>query len=255
MPKSRRQQRKQRGGGGDKKLNVILDLDETVLYFLKAAKWAEVPEEEKPKYSIHGKKDVFVLRPHLREFMNELFANYNVSIWTWSDAEYAHDVANILSENEPEKFAYIWSADDADASYTMFGRAKDLNYIWYTVKAKGFQPCNTILVDDLDDNVRNRSNVRNSIHVKAFALFGTDKKRSGPYKEMYTDTTLLSVLTILKEIVTKRDFCAEGDLPFPFPSHTESNKPITGSNVEVGAVGGAGASRRQTRRQRRTRRP
>lgn len=239
-----RQTRKNsRSRGGAKKLNVILDLDETVVHFLKEAKWAEVPDADKPKYQTHGTKNVFVLRPHLREFMDELFANYNVCIWTWSDADYAQDVANILSDKQPQKFTHIWSEAHADEATEKHGCNKDLNYIWYQLKVPGFQPCNTVLVDDLPSNVRNSCNVKNTIQVKPFALFGEKKNRSGPYEPLYDDNTLLSVLKVLRKVAAASDYCAQGDLPFPFPNHTKENKPITdGSNSSSG-----GSTRRRSR--------
>lgn len=247
-----RQTRKGARRGGAKKLNVILDLDETVVHFLKEAKWAEVPDADKPKYQTHGTKNVFVLRPHLREFMNELFANYNVSIWTWSDADYANDVANILTDKHPEKFANIWSEAHANEAAEIHDCSKDLNYIWYTLNARGFQPCNTILVDDLPGNVLNSCNVKNTIQVKPFALFGEKKNRSGPYEPLYNDKTLLSVLKVLRKVADAGDFCATGDLPFPFPDHTKTNKPITdGSNSNKGGCGSCGRlTRRRSRRRR-----
>jgi hypothetical protein len=199
-------------------LNVVLDIDETLIHYLTAEKWATVPAIEKAKYeaAIDG-KDVFVFRPEVRKFLKLLFAKYRVSLWTWSDAAYAKGVSNLLTDGHPERFAHIWSSEHAAESEAIHGNSKDLNYLWYVLDVPGFLPCNTILVDDLPANVNNSSNLYSSIQVVPFVLFG-DKARNKPYSPMDNDTTLRSVYKIIKDVADSVTYCVDGDLPFPFPN-------------------------------------
>ena len=231
-------------------LNVVLDLDETLIHYLKAEKWAMVPLTEKAKYEVIADgKDVFVLRPDVRKFLKSLFAKYRVAIWTWSDADYAKGVADLLTDGAPEQFAHIWSSEHAAASEEIHGNSKDLNYLWYNLKVPGFLPCNTILVDDLPDNVNNSSNRYNSIQIAPFVLFG-DKSRNKPYAPMDNDTSLQSVLKIIKGVAESADYCVDGDLPFPFP-HRKSAPLI---KTQSGGRKRRDSSRRRSIRYRSTRR-
>jgi hypothetical protein len=202
-------------------LNVVLDIDETLIHHLTTEKWATVPPTEKAKYeAVIDGKDVFVLRPEVRKFLKLIFARYRVSLWTWSDADYAKVVANLLTDGRPERFAHIWSSEHAAESEVIHGNSKDLNYLWYVLGVPGFLPCNTILVDDLPANVNNSSNLYSSIQVAPFVLFG-DKARNKPYSPMDNDTTLRSVYKIIRGVAESTDFCVDGDLPFPFPDRKD----------------------------------
>jgi len=206
-------------------MNVILDIDETFVQYVAAGDWAALPEEEKAKYKITGNpaKGVFIHRPHLKEFLEYLFANCKtVNLWTWSDQEYANGVAKLIGEYGPKfKIANAWYDMHVDASIELDGFNKDLNYIWYDVGK--FQPCNTILIDDLPENTNNPANRLNGIQLKAFNVLGEKlskeerkknpgKIRTGHYTDLSKDDTLLKVIETLKGI--------EQPCKRPFQSHT-----------------------------------
>lgn len=213
-------------------MNVVLDIDETFVQFVGPRDWAELPEEQKIKYETtppteHG---LFVLRPHFDEFFDFLFKNAaTVNLWTWSEKEYAESVAALIQDHNPKwKVTNIWCDTDVDASIEEYGNNKDLNYIWYTKKM--FQPCDTILIDDLPENTQNGSNIKNGIQVRPFHPLGQKLKkgerspgkiRTGRYEDMSKDDTLLRVMEVLKSVLTNPDFCSEGDLPFPFKGSTK----------------------------------
>ena len=211
-------------------MNVILDIDETFVQYVGIEDWDLVPEAERKKYQTGGESEdgLFILRPHFDEFFTFLFDSCaTVNLWTWSDKEYAHDVANVIESRNPKwKVANVWSQVDVDKSIELFNNNKDLNYIWYTLKT--FQPCDTILVDDLPENTQNSSNIKNGIQLLPFAPLGHKIKtktrrriRSGPYKDMSNDEILLRVKDVIQKAIDKTDFCAEGDLPHPFEGSTK----------------------------------
>jgi hypothetical protein len=213
-------------------MNVILDIDETFVQYVGSEDWAAVPESEKIKYETGGqnKHGLFVLRPHFDEFFDFLFKNAKtVNLWTWSDEEYAEGVAKLIQSHNPAwKVANVWYDDDVDASIALNRHNKDLNYIWYT-KNK-FQPCDTILIDDLPENTQNPSNIKNGIQLFPFDPLGhklsgkdrmRDKIRTGKYTDLSKDETLLKVVAVLKKAMANPDFCKDGDLPHPFEGSTK----------------------------------
>jgi hypothetical protein len=66
-------------------LHVVLDIDDTLLKHAKLDIWEKVVDKSGLKTYPASKKSLFILRPHLDEFMNYLFDNCVVSLWTWSD--------------------------------------------------------------------------------------------------------------------------------------------------------------------------
>lgn len=204
-------------------MNVILDIDETILQYGGKLDWESIPQIERAKYKTAGK--VFILRPHFDEFFSYLFDNCaSVNLWTWSDKEYAEEVADIIRRRNPKwKVANIWYDEDVDASIEMYGHNKDLNYIWY--KKNTFQPCDTILVDDLPRNTQNSSNIKNGIQIAPFNPLGEKlgkeerkpgKIRTGEYTDLSNDDTLLKVIQVIEKANKDPKLCSEGDLPHPF---------------------------------------
>lgn len=208
-------------------MNVILDIDETFVQYVGTEDWDSLPESERSKYKTGGESSsgLFLLRPHFDEFFAYLFEHVKtVSLWTWSDKDYAESVGRLIQEHNPAwKVANIWYDDDVDASIDLHGHNKDLNYIWYT-KNK-FNPCDTILIDDLPPNTQNPSNIKNGIQVLPFHPLGeklsnaqrkANKIRTNIYTDMSKDETLLRVIDVLKETAKNPNFCIEGDMPNPF---------------------------------------
>ncbi len=190
------------------KLNVILDIDETFVYFIadkyRSYSWDILPEKEKAKYTtLEANKGIYIVRPHIEEFMDFLFKNCTVSIWTWSDANYARFVADtfVLAGHPERKMRLLLSEAHAEESGEIHGNSKDLNWIWYDQDESCFAECNTVLIDDLPSNSVHTSNSKNSITIAPFALFGEVKDRSDPYLDVSKDTSLLDVIALLKKVI------------------------------------------------------
>jgi hypothetical protein len=191
-----------------KKYTVILDIDETFLYFISekyyAHSWNTLSDEEKAKYKqIPIRGGVFIVRPYLSEFLDFVFKHFNVGIWTWSDPEYAEGIpSQVLLEGKPDrKLVCVLSAEHAEAAGDDYGGSKAVSYLWSEVGIPNASPATTILIDDLPSNSLNKVNMRNSITIKPFALFGEDKQRRDPYEDVSQDTSLLEVIEILKRVI------------------------------------------------------
>lgn len=210
-------------------MNVILDIDETFVQYVGKDDWAGVPAAEQAKYETRGESSsgLFILRPKFREFFEFLRDNCKtINLWTWSDKEYAEGVKQMIESEVPgASVSNVWHDDDVEASIDLNGHNKDLNYIWYTKKK--FQPCDTILVDDLHENTQNPSNIKNGIKIPAFHPLGEQKKqsptkmRTGVYTDMSKDDTLLKVADIIEKAIKNPTFCEDGDMPMPFKGPTK----------------------------------
>lgn len=128
------------------KLHVVLDIDDTLVKHLKKTVWATVPNQSDFEIvESSNKQSVFVLRPHLREFMEFLRTECVTSIWTWSDYAYAKQVASFLNRMYNVEFKDILSEEDALISTKLHldkgdPGGKDLNYLWYDYNEKYASP-------------------------------------------------------------------------------------------------------------------
>jgi hypothetical protein len=211
-----------------KKLQLVLDLDETLINNVPRPVWQALSEIEQNKYKVVSDSvgdSVFVIRPHVKELLDFGFENSVVSIWTWAGKDYAHEVANLLTGGNPQKFANIWSEKDSNDAFEIFNRGKDLNHLWLHLSDGAMLPCNTILVDDLETNTKHVANKNNSIQVPAFELFA---EKSGKYNDLSDDKALLNVIDLLKDVIADERFCATVDTS-PFTSfHKVSSAHIGG---------------------------
>lgn len=178
------------------RLNIILDIDETLLNAVTEDLLEQIPTKD--EYQILDTDMIFklILRPHLREFLDFLFETANVNLWTWSDKTYAEEVAFLITNGHPEQFKNIWSCEDVIESKKLNGYPKDLNYIW----SKGLDPRNTIFFDDLDTNAHNPSNIKNGIVIPSFEPFGPRLDTIRKYKSKVKDKALLKAIKLIKKI-------------------------------------------------------
>lgn len=143
------------------KINFILDIDETLL--------SAIPTEEidfdkikkkakKVKYEQMEDYYILFLRPHLDKFLDFLFENFNVSIWTAASKDYALFIVNkiILNGNSKRKIDYIFFSYHCNASKKLKKNTKDLSMLWDLYKIKGYNKNNTIIMDDYDEVYNNQ---------------------------------------------------------------------------------------------------
>jgi len=202
-----------------KKLQLVLDLDETLVNCVSRPDWLILAEKEQSKYKVYDmESDGFlVIRPHAFDLLNFALTNCVVSVWTWANKAYADLVVDKLSNGQPGKFANVWSGEHADEALDIYGNGKDLKYLWFNKSHGDMLPCNTILVDDLETNTNNMSNKNNVIQVPAFRLF---TERNAKYNNVSNDKTLLNVIDVLKGVINSPKFCRY-EIVSPFTSLTK----------------------------------
>lgn len=181
----------------NKKL-VLLDLDNTLIC---AEDLAYVRDESKivkarEKFRTVRMKDYYDIfeRPNLQEFLDYLFENFQVGIWTASSKDYAiFVVKNFIIEpnnevKENRKLQIFLCSHHCNVSKKYFkGVTKDLKLISDRWNLKNFD--DIILIDDLE--VLAEHQPKNVIQIKPFF-----------YDEeiFYNDTELIKVKESLENI-------------------------------------------------------
>lgn len=177
-------------------VNVILDLDETLIYSVDKYN-LKLDKNMKSEYSILSKKfkvysmssDYFVCeRPYLQDFLDFLFDNFNVSIWTAASKEYAIFIINkIILKNPKRKLDYVQFSSHCDQSEKQTGCLKHLDKFFHIPY---YNAKNTIIIDDNENVFEKQSN--QVIHIKPFSLFNFDADK---------DTTLQIIQSKLEKMI------------------------------------------------------
>jgi hypothetical protein len=141
-------------------------------------------------------------RPGLQKFLDFLFENFNVSVWSAASKDYvAFIVENILlhpkkhKSSIPRKLDYVLFSYHCKYSTKVCKQGiKSLDILWSKFKLPGFAKNNTIIVDDLD-KVK-KINKGNCLNVKEFNVI-YDKTTD----EDVNDTELSKVESRLSDVL------------------------------------------------------
>ena len=159
------------------RLNIILDLDNTIIHSISYDRMKFVPKNLEVENKDIG-DFITYRRPHLDRFLNFLFANFNVGVYTLGSRDYAEDIVwNFIQDVPNRKVDFILSREDEIVNkslekYKYFNLTKNLNYIWNDLKIYDYYPCNTFIIDD--NPYVKMSNQVNTIHIKKFEVLRDD---------------------------------------------------------------------------------
>lgn len=141
-----------------KKPNLILDLDQTLI----SGEATEDLDFEKYKYkskkfTSHNMDGYYIIysRPHLQKFLDYVFENFNVTIWTAASKDYALFIIDkIILNNKPErKLDFIFFSYHCDLSKKIKKYSKALCMLWDIHKLSGYSEKNTVIIDDYVEDV------------------------------------------------------------------------------------------------------
>lgn len=185
------------------KINIILDLDQTLIC-------AEVTEEFNfKKYkqkmlsfdfeNMDGYYVVFA-RPGLQAFLDFLFANFNVSVWTAASKDYALFIIDKFILTKPDRnLDFIFFSYHCDLSKRDKGGLKDLSMLWDAYGLQNYNVHNTLIIDD---NVEvKRIQPCNCYMIKAFEF-----QQEGSENDMELDR-LTDKLKYFKGLGGQRPAC------------------------------------------------
>jgi TFIIF-interacting CTD phosphatase-like protein len=125
-------------------------------------------------------------RPYLQEFLDFVFKNFNVSIWTAATESYAIWVIDTFITNSERKLNYLLHDTHCKTSMKQYGTLKDLRLLTQVLKIPNISIANTILIDDLEEVCLNQKN--QCINIFPFTGNSGDKE-------------LLKMIEILKYIL------------------------------------------------------
>ena len=93
-------------------MNVLLDLDQTLIFSIPTDKIEESDSDKLKTLKNHNMDNEYIVfeRPYLQEFLDFLFKNFKVSIWTAANKEYALFIMDniIIGKNKDRKIEYLF---------------------------------------------------------------------------------------------------------------------------------------------------
>ena len=145
-----------------KQYNVFLDLDSTCISSLEVASTPMSLIENLESHGIESleMEGIFHVtqRPGLQSFLDFLFENFNVSVWTAASKAYAEWIIPRFITGQPngkptkgvrELDFFLWG-DQCEMCQTKYGAetTKDLSIFWNHFTVPGYDHSNTIILDD-----------------------------------------------------------------------------------------------------------
>lgn len=181
------------------RMNVILDLDNTIINALDDSDRKKLSGDFSSKFKYRDMIPFFRIyaRPHLDKFLDYLFANYNVSIMTAAEKDYALFIIENFILTKPErKLNFIFFRYQVELSREIYGGVKDLRVIWELFQVSGFTKQNTVIIDDLD--MVYETNPHNTLRIKGFFIVDEDTGKIN--YDMAEDDELLKIMSKLDYI-------------------------------------------------------
>lgn len=182
---------------GNKRVQLLLDLDSTVINSLTLdSELQYLPKDFQEHFTYVDMPKYYRIfeRPYLQEFLDYAFREFDVSIMTAADKDYAAFIVEKLIACKPErKINFLFYGYHSLLSENYFDSPKDLRILWQVFKINNFNSCNTIIIDDLPAVYKN--NPYNSIPAIKFDLLTPKKK---PNEKMIHDSFLLKIIPLLE---------------------------------------------------------
>jgi len=134
---------------------MVLDLDQTLI---SSEEWGEEElennKEKAKKFDFHSMDGYYTVfeRPKLQPFLDYLFDNFNVSVWTAASKDYALFIVDKIIQSKPNRHLdWIFFSYHCNISKKKKGGTKDLSMLWDEYKLPDFSKNNTVILDDYDE--------------------------------------------------------------------------------------------------------
>lgn len=187
-----------------KDINVLLDLDNTLIYSIDIDKVPKKPWVKNFKHYVMEGEFIIFERPGLQPFLSWLFKNFNVSVWSAASPAYVDFIVdNIIENKKNRKIKYVLNSNNCKISQKFYGtkNIKKLNLLWDVYKLENFGPYSTIIIDDLGKVVNN--NKYNSRRIKSFIA---NEHSSGDYELENIKKKLIQVKNHYKHHINDKTF-------------------------------------------------
>ena len=186
-------------------MQIILDLDETLINSQPLEELT--PDERKRfmrRFRTHNMDGYYLVseRPYLQQFLDYLFSNHDISVWTAASHDYANFIiTNIILTKPERKINFFFWDSHCKLSKKKFKNPKKLDLLWDIFKCEKLNKHNTFIIDDLDD-VYNEQKCNSIPVIPPFDVF--DNNSDG-------DQFLKKLIPVLENIKIKQSKCLTGE--------------------------------------------
>ena len=196
----------------EKKFNIWLDLDETLLSAKTTQEIDEWKKEAKTKgqkipsnfktFSMDNEYVIFE-RPGLQPFLDYLFFNFNVSVWTAGSQEYCLSIVdNIILKPDGWKLhgervlKHVFWSYHCKESIRLCGKIKKLSLLSsHFGLDKEYNDKNTFIIDD--NTEVHEANAKNVFVIKPFDVEDEDASSDLAFEKIIHTLNLLLVSNVL----------------------------------------------------------
>jgi TFIIF-interacting CTD phosphatase-like protein len=182
------------------KITIFLDLDETIVSSQLSKKFKFNEEINKVvNFIFHNMENYYMIfeRPHLQEFLDYIFKNFYVCVWTAASKDYAFFIIkNIILKNKLErKIHYVFFEEHCDISEKLTNKTKNLEILYKHFNIKKFKNLKHLCI--IDDNIDVfKSQPNNCIRAKTFEYEDKDSDKDCFLKELKDNLILLKKLDV-----------------------------------------------------------
>lgn len=141
-----------------KKNNIILDLDQTLIYGEPVKDLTNKFYQKAAKFTFHNMDNTYIIfeRPYLQEFLDFLFENFNVSVWTAASKDYALFVVKNVILKKPNRvldFILVSYHCRISEKNNKNKHTKYLSLLNTEFKITHLNKRNTFILDDYENDV------------------------------------------------------------------------------------------------------
>jgi RNA polymerase II subunit A small phosphatase-like protein len=173
---------------------IILDLDECLIHSIEKNEIGKMGYNfYKNSFDTLGGMYRTMLRPNLDTFLDYVFSNFNVAIWTASGIDYANDIVDKMKIDK-SKLMFFYTEKNCTPKYE-YGEGWGMGHMTYKkniskLRKRGWDMSKVLMIDDKPEHIDSYSNV---IKIKPFYGDPSDKE-------------LLDLIKYLDNIKDKPDF-------------------------------------------------
>lgn len=162
---------------------VYLDLDQTIISAIAMDKLHTVKDPDCFHYKDFEDTYRIYERPYLQPFLDKLFKNYKVAVWTAAGISYANFIVkNFICTKKNRKLEFVMWSDHCDVSEERYDHPKKLKMIdFYTKRSLILDDNEEVLegqdrrsVNSLDFDVTKKDACKDDFLLRAYDII--DKK-------------------------------------------------------------------------------
>jgi len=191
------------------KTNLILDLDNTIICAEAFEEYNKKKYKDKEDLFQHSNMDGYYIvfnRPHLQEFLDYAFKNFNVTVWTAASKDYALFIIEniVLNKNPNRQLDFIFFTYHCDLSRKQMTWSKNLCMLWDIHNLPGYDKNNTIIIDDYVSEVH-KHQPNNCIIAPAFEFTEEGSEHDSFLKNLVPELDKMLIRIKEKETIENGD--------------------------------------------------